>query len=155
MPTASATTTKTVSVAFMADAVAVLAALTDGAQSPAYYYGFAIDSTFEPSADYSYTAGGMEMISGTITEVEPGTSLTMTFNGKWDPAVAALPQTEVTYSLAAPHMPSPGVTVLTMNHRGMPDGATADNVELGWVLILSGLKTLVETGAPLVALPSG
>jgi uncharacterized protein YndB with AHSA1/START domain len=146
-------TTKSVSLAIKAEPDAVWTALTDGSISPAYYYGFSIESDFERGSEYVYTAGGMPMITGTVAEISPGKSVTMTFNGAWDPAVAALPESTVTYSLDAPAMPIPGVTVLNLKHEGMPEGETADNVQHGWVLILSGLKTLVETGAPLAAAP--
>ena len=50
-------------------------------------------------------------------------------------------------------MAIPGLTALTLTHEGLPDTDAARNVERGWVLILSGLKTLIETGRPLVAAP--
>lgn len=143
----------TVSLAIKAAPEQVWAALTDGSVSPAYYYGFSVGSSFDRGADYAYTVDGIPMITGVVTEVDPGTSMSMTFNGTWEPGVAALPETEVRYSLAAPMMPIAGVTVLTMQHLGMPAGDTADAVGKGWVLILSGLKTLLETGAPLATPP--
>lgn len=143
----------TVSLAIKADPQAIWTALTDGTVSPAYYYGFSIESSFTEGAPYTYTAGGAPMITGTVTEVAPAESMTMTFHGVWDPGVAELPETIVRYELAAPAMPMPGVTVLTMTHTGMPAGDTAHHVAHGWVLILSGLKTLVETGEPLATPP--
>lgn len=143
----------TVAIAIKAEPEAIWKALTDGAVSPAYYYGFSIESTLEPGADYVYTAGGAPMITGTITDIVANESMTMTFNGAWEPGVAALPETTVAYSLDAPHMPTPGVTVLTMTHSGLPAGETAASVAHGWVLILSGLKTLLETGEPLAGAP--
>ena len=144
----------TVSLAIKAEPEVIWHALTDGAVSPAYYYGFSVESSFDPGATYTYTAGGAKMINGTVTEVVPHESMTMTFNGAWEPGVAALPESVVRYDLAAPLMPTPGVTVLTMTHAGMPEGDTAAGVASGWVLILSGLKTLLETGAPLVTPPA-
>ena len=46
-----------------------------------------------------------------------------------------------------------GQTEITLTHEGLPDTESARNVEKGWVLILSGLKTLLETGRPLIATP--
>jgi uncharacterized protein YndB with AHSA1/START domain len=143
----------TVSLAIKAEPEAIWAALTDGTVSPAYYYGFSIDSSFDEGAPYTYTAGGAPMITGTVTDVVPAESMTMTFHGVWDPGVAALPETVVRYDLTAPAMPLPGITVLTMTHTGMPAGDTAQNVANGWVLIMSGLKTLLETGEPLATPP--
>ena len=43
-----------------------------------------------------------------------------------------------------------GVTRLTAIHDGFPEGSRVyENVAGGWPLVLSGLKTLVETGSPL------
>ena len=42
-------------------------------------------------------------------------------------------------------MPMPGVTILSCVHTGLPDVPAAAGLELGWVAILSGLKTLLET----------
>ena len=58
----------------------------------------------------------------------------------------------MTFTLTEPMMP--GVTVLSCVHTGLPDTPTAAGLEPGWVLILSGLKTLLETGRPLVVAPS-
>jgi uncharacterized protein YndB with AHSA1/START domain len=151
----ASSTPRTVSLAVKASPDEVWDALTDGDVSPAYYYGFSIRSTFAEGADYSYVAGESALITGTITDIDPGHAISMTFNGVWEPGVASLPESHVSYSIDAPSMPIPGVSVLTMTHSGMPDGDIADNVERGWVLILSGLKTLVETGAPLMTPPAG
>jgi uncharacterized protein YndB with AHSA1/START domain len=142
-------TVRTVSLAIKAEPAAIWAALTDGAVSPAYYYGFAVDSSFDAGAPYTYRVGDIEMITGRIESVDAHRSLSMTFNGAWSPEVAALPESFVIYELSEPAMPTPGVTILTLRHVGMPDGPTADGIEAGWVLILSGLKTLLETGEPL------
>jgi hypothetical protein len=56
----------------------------------------------------------------------------------------------VTFTIDTTAMPMPGVTLLTCVHEGLPDSPVAAQLELGWVSILSGLKTLVETGAPMV-----
>ena len=43
----------------------------------------------------------------------------------------------------------PGVTFLSLVHEGLPDTEAAAHLEIGWVTILSGLKTLLETDAPI------
>ncbi|HLK77965.1 MAG TPA: SRPBCC domain-containing protein [Streptosporangiaceae bacterium] len=48
------------------------------------------------------------------------------------------------------------VTRLTVTHRDlMPDGSFLKVVKAGWPMILSSLKSLVETGRPLEFWPSG
>jgi len=137
--------------AVRADADAVWNALTDGAVTPACYYGFSAEIPLEAGSAYRYPAGGGDMITGRVLAVEPGRSLSMTFDGHWAPEVAALPESTVHFTLTDPPMPLPGVTVLTCVHEGLPEGVTAIHLEAGWVTILSGLKTLLETGRPLAA----
>jgi uncharacterized protein YndB with AHSA1/START domain len=142
--------TITVHLAIRGDADTIWRALVDGTMTPAYYVGFEADFDLTPGAAYRYTAGGGDMITGTVVDVDPGHRLVTTFNGLWDPAVAELPESTVTFSIGTTAMPMPGVTLLTCTHDGLPDGPVIDHLELGWVSILSGLKTLVETGAPMV-----
>lgn len=145
-------TTQTIQLAIRATPEQVWEALTDGSITPAYYLGFeASYGDLAPAASYSYTAGGGDMITGTILEVEPGRRLRATFNGHWDPSVAELPESVVTFSVFEPFMPMPGVTFLACVHEGLPATETARHLEIGWVSILSGLKTLLETGSPLSA----
>lgn len=144
-------TTQRIQIAIKAGAEQVFDALTNGKITPAYYYGFEADYDLAPGRPYRYTAGGADMITGTVLAVEPGRSLRTSFRGAWTPEVAQLPESTVTFSLADPPMPAPGVTVLTLEHEGLPAGATATDIEAGWVLIVSGLKTLLETEAPLMA----
>ncbi|MEQ1699824.1 MAG: SRPBCC domain-containing protein [Ilumatobacteraceae bacterium] len=143
-----------ITLAVKASPEAVWAALTDGAVSPAYYLGFQAEFDLTAGAPYRYSAGGGSMITGTVTDVQPLRTLVTTFNGAWDPAVAALPESEVTFELIEPFMPMPGVTFLSCTHRGLPDADVTAHLELGWVAILSGLKTLLETGAPMVGAPA-
>lgn len=142
-----------VTVAVRATAEQVWAALTDGAITPAYYLGFQAQFDLTPGAPYRYTAGGGAMITGTVVAVEPVRRLVTTFDGAWEPSVASLPTSEVTFELLDPFMPMPGVTFLSCTHRGLPDGAVREHLGLGWVTILSGLKTLLETGAPMLGAP--
>ena len=143
----------TTQIAIRAEAKQVFDALTDGATTPAYYYGFTAEYDLAPGRPYRYTAGGQDVITGELIDVDPGRGFSATFRGAWTPEVAQLPESTVTFSLADPPMATPGVTVLTLRHDGLPDTGAAAGVEIGWVLILSGLKTLLETGAPMVDAP--
>lgn len=145
--------TQRIQIAIQADAEQVFGALTDGKQTPAYYYGFEADYDLAAGRPYRYTAGGAEVITGTVLAVEPGRSLRTSFRGTWAPEVSALPESTVTFTLSDPPMPAPGVTVLTLEHEGLPTGETAAGIEIGWVLILSGLKTLLETEHPMIDAP--
>lgn len=147
-------TTPRVQIAVKASHEAVWSALVDGDTTPAYYYGFRAEYDLTPGGPYRYTAGGGDVIFGTVTSVVPGRELAVTFNGRWDPAVAELPESTVTFRLTDPSMPLPGITILSLVHEGLPDGPAAAGIEAGWVTILSGLKTLLETGTPMIAGPA-
>lgn len=142
--------TITIHQAIKGDAVTVWRALVDGTMTPSYYVGFEADFDLVPGGSYRYTAGGGDMITGSVVEVHEGRKLVTTFNGLWDTAVAELPESTVTFEIGDTAMPMPGVTLLTCTHEDLPDTPVVSHLELGWVTILSGLKTLVETGAPMV-----
>lgn len=150
----STDTTQKIQLAIRATPDQVWNALTDGAVTPAYYIGFEAHYDLTSGAPYTYTAGGGDMITGVVREVEAGRKLVTTFNGHWDPSVAALPESQVTFEIFEPFMPMPGVTFLSCTHTGLPATEAAAHLEIGWVSILSGLKTLLETGAPMVGAPS-
>ncbi len=151
--TTTTTRARTVELAIKATPEEIWHALTDADTTPAYYVGFRAEFDLRPGATYCYTAGGGEVITGTVVDVEVGRTLVTTFEGHWTPEVAALPQSTVTFTLREPAMPLLGVTVLSCRHDGLADDAAAAHLEAGWVLILSGMKTLLETGVPMVGMP--
>ncbi len=150
-----ADTTQKVQLAIRATPAQVWRALTDGSVTPAYYLGFTAEyGDLSVGSGYRYTAGGGDVITGEILEVVPGRRLVTTFDGSWAPDVAELPTSTVTLEVSEPFMPMPGVTFLSCVHTGLPATAVAAGLEIGWVSILSGLKTLLETGEPMAADPS-
>ena len=122
-------------------------ALTDGEFTRQYYYNGRVESTWEPGAPYRYRnpEGGVD-IEGTVIEVDPPRRLVMTFKSLWDPQVAESAPSTITWEIA-----SLGETCkLTAIHEDFdPVIFDAAGLHLGWVQILSGLKTLLETGQPL------
>lgn len=142
-------TTQKIQIAIKASPAQVWTALTDGNITPAYYIGFTAEFDLTAGADYRYTAGGGDVIVGKVVDVDPGRELVTTFNGLWAPDVAELPESKVTFSIFEPFMPMPGVTFLSCVHEGLPDTEAAAHLEIGWVTILSGMKTLLETNEPI------
>lgn len=139
-------TTLKIQLAIKATPQSVWRALTDGSVTPAYYFGFTAEyGDLTPGTNYRYTAGGGDVITGQILEVEPGRKLVTTFHGSWAPDVAELPTSTVAFEVFEPLMPMPGVTFLSCVHTGLPATESAAHLEIGWVSILSGLKTLLET----------
>lgn len=145
-------TTLTIRTAVRATPAEVWRALTDGSVTPAYYYGFRAEyGELAAGAPYRYSAGGGDVITGTVLEADPGTRLKATFTGHWDPEVAALGESTVTFTVSEPFAMLSGVTMLTCVHEGLPAGPVAESLDAGWVAILSGLKTVLETGAPMAS----
>jgi uncharacterized protein YndB with AHSA1/START domain len=113
-----------------------------------YLYGSVIESTFEPGSRYLGVAsdGGHHLVEGEVLESEPPRMLRHTWRALWDPDLAGEPPSRVTWEIEPQES---GVTKLTVVHdqlEASPKTATA--VE-GWSYVLSGLKTLLETGEPL------
>jgi uncharacterized protein YndB with AHSA1/START domain/DNA-binding transcriptional ArsR family regulator len=123
-------------------------ALTDGTITPQYYFGTEVKSTWESDADYSYhyADGGDAMVKGTIVEIDPPRKLVQTFIPAWyDKADADNPST-VIWEIE----PMGDACRLTLTHLNLdPATAPAEGIKQGWSQILSGLKTLLETGKPL------
>src|SRR5690242_429928 len=135
--------TRTTQLAVRATPEQIWDAFTDGSVTPAFYFCFEAQFDLAPGARYAYVADDAEVIVGRVLAVEPARELRMTFNGFWQPEVAALPESEVTLRLHAGPMPVPGITMVTLVHAGLADAAVADHLAAGWAMIISGLKTLL------------
>lgn len=124
-------------------------AITTAYDTAAYYYGTRVRSTFEIGASiaYDYSDGSLAA-DGEILEIEPGRRLVMSFHPRWEPAESEGP-VHMTWAIDAD--PDGGPTRLTVTSAIIPGSATEAEFKDGVVYILSGLKTYLETGAPLVA----
>jgi uncharacterized protein YndB with AHSA1/START domain/DNA-binding transcriptional ArsR family regulator len=131
-----------------ADAPTIWRALTDPAITAQYYYGSKIETDLKRGSPFRYLVPGDEpvMLDGTIVEIDPPHKLVTTFSANWDPSFKGDRPSRVTYEIT----PMPGMCKLTLTHDDF-DGETATfkAVAGGWSMILSGLKTLLETGKPL------
>jgi uncharacterized protein YndB with AHSA1/START domain/DNA-binding transcriptional ArsR family regulator len=120
-------------------------AITDPAQRAIYSFGVQTRSDWTTGSDYTAEVPGVvDISSGTNVEVDPPRLLVQTFDALWSEDVKAQGTTRVTWQI----VPVGTSCRLTVIHDGLPAQA---NPELygGWPMILSGLKTLLETGEPL------
>ncbi len=114
--------------------------------TPLYYFGTGVISNFKPGEEISYVGQkeGKEWIpvKGEIIEFVPETKLVHTFHfSDMDD-----PETVVTYKLENERE----LTKLTIIHENFPsENESFKSAQEGWPVILSGLKTLLETGRPL------
>ena len=114
-----------------------------------YFHGTKIDSTFEPGAPYLSVAGegGDTLVDGEVLESDPPRLLKHTWRALYDPETASEPHSRVTWEIEPQEG---GVTKLTVTHDQLEAAPkTAVSVAGGWSHVLSGLKTLLETGEPL------
>ena len=123
-------------------------ALTDGAFTQQYYFNTRVDSTWKPGADYRYLNGdGSTLLSGEVLEAQPPTRLVTTFLPVWNENAAKGPASKVTFEIVA----LGPVCKLTLTHEDLEVHNMIDGIREGWAQILSGLKTLLETGEPMPA----
>ena len=114
-----------------------------------YFHGTKIDSTFEPGSPYLSVSGDDErkLVEGEILESDPPRMLRHTWRSLYDPDTASEPHSRVTWEIEPQ---DGGVTKLTVTHDQLEAAPkTAEGVAGGWSYVLSGLKTLLETGSPL------
>ena len=127
-------------------------AITESEFTLKYYYGSTVESTWEAGTGYRYAIDGNEAIVGVVLEADPPRRLVQTFDARWDDDVRADTPSRLTWEIEEA---APGVTKVTTIHDEFPSRtATFEQVSGGMSFILSGLKTLLETGRPLEAAPA-
>ncbi|MGO9959598.1 MAG: ArsR/SmtB family transcription factor [Solirubrobacteraceae bacterium] len=118
------------------------AAITDPAERAKYSFGVETHSSWEEGDTYtSASSSGVDIAAGENVTVEPPRLLVQTFNALWSEDVKAQATTRVTWEIE----PVGTSCRLTVVHDQLPPNANAE-LYGGWPMILSGLKTLLETG---------
>lgn len=127
-------------------------ALTDGSMTEKYYYGTRAESDWKDGSAYKYVgADGAALIDGKVIESVPLQKLVTTFNPHWDPSLEGkISESRVTFEIEQ----LGEACKLTLVHDDLIVGdPLTEGVFRGWSEILSGLKTLLETGKPLAITP--
>jgi uncharacterized protein YndB with AHSA1/START domain len=124
-------------------------AITDGDDTVRYYFGTRVRSDWSVGAPirYDYPDGRLAA-DGQVLAVEPGRSLTMSFLAHWSPETEADGPVRMTWAVEDT---DDGGAKLTVTSALIPGSQTAKEFAEGITFIVSGLKTLLETGQPLVA----
>ncbi len=120
-------------------------ALTNSEMTKQYMFGCELSSDWQLGSELLWIAGGMTVVQGHITKIEPGKSLHYT---TFDPNMGLEDKPEnylrVTYDLAE----ADGHTQLsvTQDFNGADDAETRYNDGAGgWDAVLNGIKELVES----------
>ena len=133
--------------------VHVWEAITNSDFTTQYYFASTVESEWKPGSPFVYEISGATAIVGEVLEADPPKKLVCTFDARWDEHVTPDPPSRITWELQSA---GDGVTQLTVVHDGFDSRtATFEQVVGGMPFILSGLKTLLETGEPLQRQPVG
>lgn len=122
-------------------------AITQSAYVSKYFYGSLVDSEWKKGSAVVYSASnGQKLIEGTVVEAIPGKKLVLTQRYLFDAKSAAEKPSRITYDIA----PAGETCRLTVTQDDFVDGSVAYQQTIGgWPWIVSGLKTVLETGAGL------
>lgn len=120
-------------------------AITDRESRARYSFGVETRSDWSPGSRYeSGVPGVIDIAAGENVEVEPPRRLVQTMTALWSDDVKAVGETRVIWEIE----PVGTSCRLRVTHDRLPDGANSE-VYGGWPMILSGLKTLLESGESL------
>jgi len=118
-------------------------AITDNEIRAKYNFGAGVTSDWTPGARLEMGAANAEALlgEGEVLEIDPPRRLVHTMTALWGDDVKAEGASRVTWEIE----PVADSCRLTVTHDQMREGAN-DQLYGGWPMILSGLKTWLETG---------
>jgi len=121
-------------------------AITDGEMRRQYNFGMGVASDWTPGSRYemSHPAANGVLGKGENLEVDPPRRLVQSFNALWSDDVRREGTSRVTWEIEQ----VADSCRLTVTHDELREDAN-DELYGGWPMILSGLKTLLETGESL------
>jgi uncharacterized protein YndB with AHSA1/START domain len=124
-------------------------ALTDGDFTERYWFGHRVTSDWKAGSPYKFTSQGAPSIEGKVIASDPFKRLAYS----WDscsPEAQRERTSRVTFDLE----PRGKVVKLTVTHDELDErGVTLRNISGGWPMVIASLKSLLETGRPLMIDP--
>jgi uncharacterized protein YndB with AHSA1/START domain len=121
-------------------------AITDGEMRQKYNFGVGVESDWTAGSPYRgvHMRAPAPIVEGENLVVEPPRRLVQSFNALWSDDVKAEGTSRVTWEIE----PVGDSCRLLVIHDELREGASGE-LYGGWPMILSGLKTLLETGEEL------
>ena len=116
-------------------------AITDTEMRRKYTFGATITSDWTPGSHYQGKGGGNPILEGENLEVVPPRRLVQSFRALWGEDVKNEGTSRVTWEI----VPVGDSCLLKVTHDQLREGAN-NQLYGGWPMILSGIKTLLETG---------
>ncbi|HET9186386.1 MAG TPA: SRPBCC family protein [Acidothermaceae bacterium] len=148
----AATTVQVYQVLIRATPQQIWDAITKPEFTSRYFHGALVSTTGEAGTPFRYYAPDGVTLWGdeTILESDPPRRLVVPWRSLYDEEMAQEPPSRVTWEIEDQ---GNGVCLLTATHDQLDASPkTAQSVSgIGWLTVVSGLKTLLETGEPLFA----
>jgi uncharacterized protein YndB with AHSA1/START domain len=116
-------------------------AITSSEMRAKYTFGVGVRSDWTPGSRYESENTPNPILEGENLEIDPPRRLIQTFRALWNDDVKGEGTSRVTWDIEQ----ILDSCKLTITHDQLRDGANAE-LYGGWPMILSGLKTLLETG---------
>jgi uncharacterized protein YndB with AHSA1/START domain len=145
MTTMTAQATQVYQVFIKASPEAIWDAITKPEFTSRYFHGVTVETT--PEERRSYQGSELRNVAEVLEHERPR-RLVHSWVSYYDPEMAAEEPSRVSWEIEPQEG---GYSLLTVTHDQL-EGApkTAESVSgTGWMMVLSGLKTLLETGKPL------
>jgi uncharacterized protein YndB with AHSA1/START domain len=116
-------------------------AITDAEIRSKYSFGAQVHSDWTPGSRYEMNAGSFPLGEGENLEVDPPHRLVQSMTALWSDGVKSEGTSRVTWEIE----PVGDSCRLTVTHDQLREDAS-NELYGGWPMILSGLKTWLETG---------
>jgi uncharacterized protein YndB with AHSA1/START domain len=125
-------------------------ALTNSEFTRRYWFNTEVKSDWKVGSPLALVMDGKVTDTGDILEAEPPRRLSYSFKHELDDAMRNEGPTKVVFTLE----PYGNLVKLTVTHEGFVEGSKLlGGISKGWPAILSGLKSLLETGKVLAIPP--
>lgn len=131
-----------------APAESIWEALTSADFTSKYFHSTRVRSSWREGEPVVYASeDGKELVTGRVLEADKPRRLSITWRALYDDEMALEAESRVTFEIEAME----GVCKLSVTHdRFEPGSKTFENVRGGWSAIICSLKSLLETGEPLL-----
>jgi uncharacterized protein YndB with AHSA1/START domain len=118
-------------------------ALTSGEFSRRYWFGTELRTDWKIGSPFALVMNGTTTDVGEILEADPPRRLSYSFKHVLDDEMRNEQPSKVVFVLE----PYGKLVKLTLTHEGFAEGSKLlDGISKGWPAIMSGLKSLLETG---------
>lgn len=122
-------------------------ALTDKEFTESYWYGCSLTSDWKVGSRMHMDRGGKVMNECVVLEADPPRRLAYSWLSVFDDKMKTERPSRVTYVLE----PRGDIVKLIVTHEGFAgDSTTLPSISEGWPMVLSSLKSILETGKPLI-----